>query len=155
MKEVTYASTFQTPKEYLEGCQIWGNIGKAEAEDVLSRILLGFCLKENRWVAPSWHELDEQVESDRRLIEEICVRNHEKRLEYEAKKAKQSLLRRLVGKEIPEPEYEDVPFTVVILSRDAHIDGLHYALEYGFVEAIQDGSEYFFKVTEKGLLAIK
>ena len=153
MKQVTYETIRQTPKEYLEGVQMLNTLGKVEAEELLSKIL-NFSLEQNQWVAVSLRELGDLLDADAAPVREARKRQEE----YEAKVAERAShcwLRRLFLKRIPVPEREDVPLTALTMYDDAPLEGFKYLQLYGYVETFEDGGERFVKATEKALRAIK
>jgi hypothetical protein len=155
MKEVNYEGITQPPQEFLRNRTLMCSLGKAEAEEVLGRILR-FSLQENQWVVPTAQEIDSQVKSDFAKIreaDEIHQRNRMKQREYE-RMAKWNWFRRLFGKEVREPEYEEEkekPFTLLDINPNAIIIGVHYMQEHGFLEINEENGEIFLKVTEKAL----
>ncbi len=157
MKEITYEGIPQSPKEYLKGVNMFNTLGKMEAEELLNKIL-GYSLKQDRWVAVSIVELGELLDSDAATVNEACKRNHERQQEYEAKVAERKShcwFRRLLLEKIPEPEYEKVPYTSLTINRDAPTKAFEYMQERGFIECFQENDEWFVKATLKALQAIK
>jgi len=155
MREVSYEGISQSPREFLKNRTLMSSLGKAEAEEVLHRILR-FCLEKDCWVAPTDKELDAQVNADLALIREageIRERNWKKREAYE-KASKWNWLRRLFGKEVTEPEYEEekeTPFTLLIMDPRALIKGIYHMQEREFLKIDKEGDERFFMATEKAL----
>lgn len=157
MKQVTYETIRQTPKEYLEGIQLSNTLGKVEAELMLGKIL-GFSLELNQWVAPSPYEVVELLNSDASSLFEIKERNAVKQLQYEAKveyRASHNWLCRLFLKRIPEPKYESVPYTPLTITYDAPQKGFDYLRNNGFIEILEEEGGAFIKVTEKAFKALK
>ena len=158
MREIHYEGITQSPKEFLKNRTLMSSLGKAEAEEVLHRILR-FSLQEDRWVAPTGKELDAQVEADLAQIretDEIRKRNWEKRRVYE-KASKWNWLRRIFGKKVHEPEYEEekeTPFTFLTIDSDALIKGIRHMMDHGFLKIDEENGEKFFTATEKALLAM-
>ena len=157
MREIKYAGIEQSPRDFLKKRSLMSSLGKAEAEEVLSRILR-FCWKCNNWVAPTAEELDAQVKADLdqiREANEIRQRNFEKRIAYE--KASRSWFRRFFGKKLAEPEYEEevkTPSTFLTINPNALTLGIHYMMDHGFLEIEKEDGEVFFRVTEKALLSM-
>ena len=157
MKNVEYPGITLSPKEFLMGCPVLCPIGKSEAEEMANRILR-FCLKLNRWVAPTWKELEEQIDSDFEALRkdsEVRRQNRQKKERYE-KLAKWNWLLRIFGHEVPEPKYEDVQeyqfiWPSMLAVPEYPMRGLSYLTAHGFVELIseEDGTTFNFKLTEK------
>ncbi len=158
MREVNYPGITQSPKEFLKNRTLMNSLDKAEAEEVLHRILR-FCWEKNQWVAPTDEELDAQVRSDLAKIREareIRWRNWDKKRAYE-KASKWNWLRKIFGKEVQEPEYEEekeTPFTSLTIDPNALTKGIRHMMNHGFLEIDEENEERFFIATEKALLAM-
>ncbi len=155
MREVSYVGISESPREFLKNRTLMSSLGKAEAEEVLRRILR-FCLEKDCWVAPTDKELDAQFNADLTLIreaDEIHKRNLKKRCAYE-KASKWNWLRRLFGKEVTEPEYEEekkTPLALLTIDPGALTNGIRYMLEHGFLKIDKEGDGGVFIATEKAL----
>ena len=161
MKEIYYEGIKQLPREFLENRTVVSSFGKGNsgAEEILHRIMR-FCLEKNKWVAPTGGELYEQAKVDLDQLNEaeaIHRRNQEKRCAYE-KASKWNWFRRLFGKEIMEPEYEEekkLPsFIFKPVNQVAFDWGIMYMRKNGFLELFEENGEIYFRATEKALLAM-
>lgn len=158
MKEINYPG-LPTPKEFLEGKNFLGTLGKAEAEEVFGE-LLKLSFEANKWVAPTLEEfgkiLDEKVETMRKNSE-AGQRNAVKRAAYE-KKRKWAWFLRLIGRKLTEPEYEEVIdiFSIMSLNPQAPIIGLQYMKSKGYLE-IEDGPDdiQYAVLTQKAMDTLK
>jgi hypothetical protein len=158
MKEVSY-SGLPTPVEFLKGKSLKKTLGKAEAEEMFE-IILRFSLEANKWVAPDFDELAEAINKKIELTNknaEAERRNAIKRCEYERKK-KWGWFYKLIGKELVEPEYEEVvdTFSVKTDNPDASVEGLKFMKLNGYLK-IEDGVKrtHYAILTQKALDTLK
>ena len=152
---VQYNSITQNPQEFFDGQVSTKNIlGNHEAEEMLSRIIK-FCLDQDRWVAPSFDELDDQIRSDLQKIAEIRRHNHTRLLDYRARLEKQSFFQKLFRKKPRRPEPEKCPSTIASFDPSAPCRGIHYLLDNQLAKLIEEDDDLFVKATEKALVAIK
>jgi hypothetical protein len=158
MKEVNYPD-LPTPKEFLEGKNLLGTLGKTEAEEMFGE-LLKLSYEADKWVAPSLEEfgriLDEKVVTMRKNAE-AAQRNAIKRAAYE-KKRKWAWFLRLIGRKLTEPEYEEVIdiISVITLNSQAPMIGLRYMTDKGYL-SIENGpgKTNYAVLTQKALDTLK
>lgn len=158
MKEINYPG-LPSPKEFLEGKNLIGTLGKAEAEEMFGMIL-DFSLEANKWIAPDFDELSEAIKKKTEAINknaEAAKRNAIKRCEYERKK-KRIWLYKLIGKKLVEPEYEDVVniLSVMTINPNAPVEGLKYMKLNGYLQ-IEDGADraHYAVLTPKALATLR
>ena len=158
MKEINYPG-LPSPKEFLEGKNLIGTLGKAEAEEMFGMIL-DFSLEANKWIAPDFDELYEAINKKQEAIRknaEAGRRNASKRLQYERKK-KWAWFYKLIGKEIVEPEYEEVVniFSVMPINPNAPVEGLKYMKLKGYLQ-FEDGPkrEHYAVLTPRALATLR
>jgi hypothetical protein len=159
MKEVNYPD-LPTPKEFLEGKNLLGTLGKAEAEEMFEMILR-FSLEANKWVAPDFDELVEAIKKKNEAINknaEAMKRNAIRKSEFEKKKKKWNWLYKLIGKKLMEPEYEKVVniFSVMPINPNTPVDGLQFMRRRGFLN-IEDGIKrtHYAVLTSKALATLR
>lgn len=141
MKEINYPG-LPTPKEFLEGKDLNGTLGEAEAEEMF-QLILQFSLDANKWVAPDFDEICEAIKKKQEAInkknEEVKRRNATKKFLYEMKK-KLSWFYRLIGKKLVEPEYEKVVDSVMITNPKTPVVGLKFMKLNGYLQ-FEDGPQ--------------
>ena len=157
MKIVSYPG-MPAPKEFLEGKSLLCTLNKAEAEEVFE-ILLRFSYEANEWVAPTFDEIAEALNKKLKAINENAEarrRNSIKRCEYERRK-RWAWFYKLIGKELVEPEYEEVSdiFSIMVINQDAPVIGLRYMRDMGYLEFQDEGKTHYAILTQKALDTLK